>query len=173
MNVGERSTAKNYHHVSLPSVVSKVFEKLVNIRIVDHLEKFGLFSDFQYGFRSSGSTADLGRIDRIAKAFNNSGATRAVALDISKAFGRVWYAGLFHKLKSYGILGPIFGLISSCLSNRWLRVVLDGKSSQEYSFNTGVPQESIIGCTLFLQYINDHPDDVIYNIAIHADDTTI
>ena len=52
-NVGERSTARNYFPVSLLSVVSKVFEKLVNIRIVDHLEKFGLFSDFQYGFRSS------------------------------------------------------------------------------------------------------------------------
>ena len=52
-NVGERSTAKNYHPVCLLSVVSKVFEKLVNIRIVDVLWKYGLFSDFQYGFRSS------------------------------------------------------------------------------------------------------------------------
>ena len=52
-NVGERSTGKNYRPVSLLSVVSKVFEKLVNNRTVDHLEKCGLFSDFQYGFRSS------------------------------------------------------------------------------------------------------------------------
>ena len=52
-NVGERSTAKNYCSVILLSVVSKVFEKLVNNRIVDHLEKFDLVSDFQYGFRSS------------------------------------------------------------------------------------------------------------------------
>ena len=52
-NVWERSTAKNYHPVSLLSVVSKVFEKLVNNRIVDHIEKCGLFSDFRYGFRSS------------------------------------------------------------------------------------------------------------------------
>ena len=58
-NVGERSSAKNYHPVSLRSVVSKVFDKLVNNRIVDHLEKCGLFSYFQYGFRSSRSTADL------------------------------------------------------------------------------------------------------------------
>ena len=42
-NFGERSSAKNYHPVSLVSVVSKVFEKLVNNRIVDHLEKCGLF----------------------------------------------------------------------------------------------------------------------------------
>ena len=50
--VGERSAAKSYRAVSLLSVVSKVFEKCVNKRIVDHLEKCGLFSDFQYGFRS-------------------------------------------------------------------------------------------------------------------------
>ena len=174
-NVGERSTAKNYRPVSLLSVVSKVFEKLVNNRIVDHLEKCGLFSDFQYGFRSSRSTTDLLTVvsDRIARAFNRSGATRAVALDISKAFDRVWQAGLLHKLKSYGISGQIFGLISSFLSNRRLRVVLDGKSSQEYPVNAGVPQGSILGPTLFLLYINDLPDDVICNIAIYADDTTL
>ena len=118
-NVGERSAAKNYYPVSLLSVISKVFEKLVNDRIVDHLEKCGLFSDFQYGFRSSQSTADLLIVvsDRIARAFNRSGATRTVTLDISKAFERVWDAGLLHKLKSYRISGQIFGLISSFLSN--------------------------------------------------------
>ena len=167
-NVGERPTAKNYRSVSLLSVVSKVFEKLVNNRIVDHLEKCGLFSDFQYGFRSSRSTADLLTVvsDRIARAFNKSGATRAVALDISKAFDRVWHAGLLYKLKSYGISGPIFGLIPSFLINRRLRVVLDGKSSQEYPVNADVPQGSILDPTLFLLYINDLPDDVICNIAI-------
>ena len=119
-NVGERPTVKNYCPVSLLSVVSKVFKKLVNNRIVDHLEKCGLFSDFQNGFRSSRSTADLITVasDRIARAFNRSGATKAVVLHISKAFDRVWHAGLLHKLKSYGISGQIFGLISSFLTNR-------------------------------------------------------
>ena len=71
-NVGKRSTAKNYRPVSILSVVSKVFKKLVNNRIASHLEKYGLFSDFQYGFRSSRSTADLLTVvsDRIARAFN-------------------------------------------------------------------------------------------------------
>ena len=58
-NVEERTTAKNYHHFSLLSVVSKVFEKLVNNRIVDYLEICGLFSDFQYAVRLSRSTASL------------------------------------------------------------------------------------------------------------------
>ena len=155
-NVGERSTAKSYHPVSLLSVVCKVFERPVNNRIVDHLEKCGLFSDFQYGFRSSQSTADLLTVasDRIARAFNRSGATQAVALDISKAFDMVWHPGLLHKLKSYGISSQIFGLISSFLSNRQLRVVLDEKTSQEYPVNAGFPQGSILGPTLFLLYIN-------------------
>ena len=174
-NVGERSTAKNYCPVSLLSVVSKVFVKLVDNRIVDHLEKCGLFYDFQYGFRSSRSTADLLTVvsNRIARAFSRSGATRAVALDISKAFDRVWHAGLLHKLKSYGISGQIFGLISSFLSNRRLWVVLDGKSSQEYPVNAGVPQGSILGLTLSLLYVNDLPDHAICNMAICADDTTL
>ena len=90
-NVGERSTAKNYCPVSLLSGVSKDFEKLANNRIVDHQEKCGLFSDFQYGFKSSQSTADLLTVvsDRIARAFHKSGATGVVMRDISKAFNRV------------------------------------------------------------------------------------
>ena len=86
--------------------------------------------------------------DKIARAFNKSGATGAVALDISKAFDRFWHAGLLHKLKSYRFSGQIFGLISSFLSNRRLWVVLDGKSSQENPVNAGVPLGSILVSTL-------------------------
>ena len=82
--LGGGSIAENYHPASLLSVVSKVIEKLANNRIIDDLEKCGLFSDFQYSFRSSQSTADLLTVvsDRIARAFNRSVATRAVALNI-------------------------------------------------------------------------------------------
>ena len=79
-------------------MISKNFKKLLNNKFVDHIEKYGLFSDFQHGFRSF-STANLLTVAsyRIAR----SGATEAVALDISNAFDRFWYANLFHKLKSY------------------------------------------------------------------------
>ena len=98
---------------------------------------------------------------------------RAVALDISKGIDRVWHAGLLPKLKSYRISGQMFGHICF-LSNRLLRVVLDGKSSEEYRVNVGVPQGCIFfGPTLFILYINDLPDDVICNIAIYADDSTL
>ena len=52
-------------------------------------------------------------------------------------------------------------------------MVLDGKSSQEYPGNAGLPQGCIIGPTLFLLYISDLPDDVTCDIAIYADDTTL
>ena len=109
----------------------------------------------------------------MARALSRCGTTRAVALDISKAFDRVWHADLLCKLRSYGISGQIFGLISSFLSNRRLRVVLDGKSSQEYPVNAGVPQGSILGPTLFLLYINNLPDNVICNIVFYADGNTL
>ena len=89
-------------------MVSKVSEKLVNIRIVDYLGKCGPFSDFQYGFRSS---------DRISRAFNRSGASRAVTLDIFQAFHSFWHSGLLYKHRSYGISCQIFSLCSSFLSN--------------------------------------------------------
>ena len=134
----------------------KSLKKFKNNRIVDHLEECDLFSDFQYGFRSSRSTADLLTVvsDRIAGALNWSGATPAVALDISEAFDRVWHAGLLHKHNFYGISGQIFGLIPSFLSYRQLKVVLDGKSSQEYPVNAVVPQGSILCSTFFLLHVN-------------------
>ena len=106
-------------------MVSKIFEKLVNNSLVSHLEKGGPFSHFLYCFRSSRLTANLLTVlsDRIARAFNRSGATRAVALDISKAFEMVWYVDLLHKLKPYRISCRVLGIISF-LSNRPFRVVL-------------------------------------------------
>ena len=72
-----------------------------------------------------------------------------MALDISKAFDRVWHAGLLHKLKSYGVSGQIFGPIFSFLSNRLLRVILDGKSSQEYPVNIEFAQGSNLCPTFY------------------------
>ena len=79
----------------------------------------------------------------------------------------------FTNFKSYRISGQIFGFISSFLGIRWLQEVLEGKPSQEYPANGGVSQGSILGPTSFLLYVNDLPEDVICNITVHADDTTL
>ena len=88
----KKCSRKVYCPFSLLSVFSKVFEKLLNNRLVNHLDKSGVFSDFQYSFRSSRSTAGLLTIASdggIARAFIRSGATQAIAFDISWAFDEV------------------------------------------------------------------------------------
>ena len=75
--------------------------------------------------------------------------------------------------KTYRVSSQVLGLISSFLSNRQVRVILDGKLSQEYPVNAGVPEGSILGPALFLLYINDLLDDIICNTVIYADVTTL
>ena len=168
-NVRERSSVKKYRPVSLLSMVSKVLD-----RIVDHIEKYDLSSDFQYGFRPSQSTVDLLTVasDRIAGTFNMSGATRAVALNISKVFDRVWHAGLLHKHKSYRVLGQMFGLISSCLNNRQLPVFW----MENLHKNIQLMLEFIKGPFLVLHF--SYFTLMIFLMlsvmgAIYADDTTL
>ena len=76
--------------------------------------------------------------------------------------------GLLHKLRAYSVTDGIFQIISSFLSGRRLKVVLDGKLSPEFATNAGVAQGSIVGPILFLLFIN-----VFSKIAIYADDTTL
>ena len=143
--------------------------------MLNHLDSHNLFSDYQYGFRSGRSTADVLTVisERVYRTLDACGETRAIALDISKAFDKVWHAGLLHKLKAYGVSGPFLDIIKSFLSDRKIRVVLDGQSSSSYSINAGVPQGSVLGPTLFLIFINDLPDNILSKLAIYADDTTV
>ena len=108
-------------------MVSKVFNRLVHV-----LEKCGFFADLQYELRFFQSNADLVAVvsDRNAGAFNRSGATQAVTLDIFKAFDRVCHAYLLHRLKSCEISGQIFGHVLSLFSNIRLQVTKDGTFSQ-------------------------------------------
>ena len=174
-NSGERSDPGNYRPISLLPTISKVFESLLNAALTDHFESLGLLSDKQYGFRSSRSTADLLTVitERLLRALDKCGEARIVALDISKAFDKVWHAGLLQKLSSYGISGKIFSVIESFLLGRRLNVLLDGQKSNTYPVSSGVPQGSILGPILFLTYINDLPDNLICDICMYADDTSL
>ena len=78
--------------------------------------------------------------------------------------------GLLNKPKPYQIPGWLFGFISSSFSIRRLQVLIDGKSSQEYPVNVGVPQQSILCLTLFFICTDELPDDIC-NVVIYADDT--
>ena len=135
-----------------------------------------MLSDLQYGFRSCRSTADILTVitHRISDALDRGFETRTIALDISKAFDKVWHAGLLHKLTSYGISGKVFAIVKSFLSDRSLKVVINGQASEARSINAGVPQGSLLGPTLFLLFINDLPKHIISSlVTIYADDTTL
>ena len=135
-NVGEKYTAKNYHPVSIISVVSKVFEKLVNNRIVDHLEKCGLFSDFQV----------LGLLDQLL-ILSQLYLIELLGLLTGLELLKQCYLIYPKLLTGFGMLViftnlslmefqvryfPLF-LLFSVIDT--YQVVLDGKSSQECSVN--------------------------------------
>ena len=115
-----------------------------------------LLSDHQYGFRKTRSTGDL--LSDLTHTWSSSlrdfGESFVIALDISKAFDRVWYKALLSKLPAYGFTPSFCKLISSFLSNRLISVVVDGASSASFPVSSGVPQGSVLSPTLFL-FIND------------------
>ena len=85
------------------------------------------------GFGAFRSTVDIQTV--LSECIYNSDRRkrdRAIAFDISKAFDKVWHAGLLHKLKSYGVVGPILSILGPFLQERSLKFVLDGQSSPLY-----------------------------------------
>lgn len=165
----------SYRPISLLPIAGKIFEALINKTLVNFLESHELLSDMQYGFRHSRSTGDLLSYvtEHISRVLDKQGETRSVALDISKAFDKVWHQGLLTKLRCYGITGQLHKLLASFLQDRQMSVVLDGQRSSNKQINAGVPQGSILGPTLFLVYINDLPDGMISKLVMYADDTTL
>ena len=159
--LGEGSAAKNYNPVSLLSVVSKVFEKLVNNRIFDHLEKCCLFSDFQYGFRLLNQLQIFSQLYLIELLGPGAILTGLELWHLTYPRLSTRFGMLVFFANQHGISGQIFVLISSFLSNSLLQVVLeslkvDGKSSQEYPVNAGVPQGSILGPALLCTFRTMH-----------------
>lgn len=99
--------------------------------------------------------------------------TRAVFLDMSKAFDKVWHDGVIYKLKQNGISGSLIKVLSSYLTNRKQRVVVSGSHSDFLQIESGVPQGSVLGPLLFLIYINDLENNIKSNIKFFADDTML
>ena len=134
-----------------------------------------LISTHQSGFRPGDSTINqlLLITHEIYEAFENHQETRAVFLDISKAFDKVWHEGLLLKLKSNGIDGQLYFLIENFLYNRYQRVVLNGKASSWERVSAGVPQGSVLGPLFFLVYINDLAEGITSKVKFFTDDRSM
>jgi hypothetical protein len=96
-----------------------------------------------------------------------------VFLDVLKAFDRVWHSGLLNKLRCMGVEGRLFDWLCNYLTDRQIRVVVNGQKSDWLMQNAGVPQGSILGPLLFLIFINDITNNIECDINLFADDTSL
>ena len=135
-----------------------------------------LLSPNQSGFRPGGSTVNelIAVTHQIHVAFEEypSRKTRAVFIDISKAFENIWHDGFLYKLESNGISGPLLNLMRDFLSEKQQRVVLNGKNSDWRHISVCVPQTLVLSPLFFLVYINDLVDNISSDDKLFVDDTS-
>ena len=173
----DKQLIKNYRPISLLPICGKIFEKIIFNSLYKYFNTNNLITKNQSGFRPGDSTTNqlLYLVNEIHEAFEDpkSLEVRAVFLDISKAFDKVWHEGLIFKLRQNGLNGGLLKLFESYLHNRQQRVVINGSYSEYLSIESGVPQGSVLGPLLFLIYINDLEKHIKSNIKFFADDTML
>ena len=173
----DKTKAESYRPISLTSCVGKLMERLVNSRLMWHLEQNGKLSPEQAGFRQHRSTEDQVTLvaQSIEDAIQDKKHTLAVWLDMEKAFDKVWRDGLRLKLRRCGVTGKMYTWISQYLYNRQARVKLQGHKSKKRLLTQGVPQGGVLSPTLFLIFIDDIVKELPKGVqgAIYADDMVI
>ena len=166
----------NYRPISLLSVFSKNFERLMYNRVLNFINRHKLFNKFQFGFRTNHSTfmALIILIENLVNALDNGKCAVGIFLDFHKAFDTVDHSILLDKLHCYGTRGIANQWFFSYLSNRQQSVVYNGYESELKVINCGVPQGSILGPLPFLLYINDLTNaSSFFMPTLFADDTNL
>jgi len=173
----DKSKPESYRPISLLSCTGKLLERIVNKRLLWHLESNSLLAPTQTGYRQHRSTEDqLSYFTQdIEDAFQEKKKVLAVFFDLSKAFDTVWKEGLLLKLLRFGVCGKMYKWLNDFLFRRTARVKLDGALSNLVKMREGVPQGGVISSTLFLVYINDLVTALPRHVmnTLHADDLAV
>ena len=173
---GDSKSINNYRPISVLSTLNKIFEKNLYARLVHYFEKFNLFYEYQFGFRTNHSTehALIEIVDQIRLSIDKDQLTCGIFIDLSKAFDTVNHDILLDKLDNYGIRGKALSLFRSYLSGRKQYTVIENVKSKTSNIDCGVPQGSVLGPLFFLLFINDLPNCCpTGKIRIFADDTNV
>jgi hypothetical protein len=137
----------NYRPISVLPVLSQVFERVLQARLLEFLDLQGVINPGQYGFRAGHSTAmaiqDM--VERVRGAWNNKRVTLGVFIDLKKAFNMVDHGVLLAKLEHYGGRVEVLGLLGSYLEGRFQYVVYNGGESGRCVVRCGIPQGSVLG----------------------------
>ncbi|KAF2353137.1 Reverse transcriptase domain [Trinorchestia longiramus] len=170
---GNKQIPNNYSPISLTSVISKTIERLLKVRITNHLNDQNLINDTQHGFREKRSCLTnlpdfFGEVNR---ASDSTKAVDLVYLDFQKAFDKVPHERLMAKVEAHGIRGNYSRWIRNWLTGRTQRVVIHDETSDPALVTPGVPHGIVLGPLLFIIYINDLDVGIISKINKFADDT--
>lgn len=173
---GSKDDLNNYRPISVTSVVSKIFERLVYNQFYEYLSANQLLASCQSGFRSLHSTltALLEATNDWSINIDNGLLNGVLFIDLKKAFDTIDHEILLRKLVSYGVDQKSVSWFHSYLNSRAQKCQVNGTLSNASVLRCGVPQGSIIGPLLFLIYINDLPNCLSSASAkMFADDTNI
>jgi len=173
----DHTNPTNYRPIALTSCLCKIFEKILNARLMWFLEYNKFITPEQSGFRKQRGTVDhLVRLESyIRDAFAQKQHVIAVFFDLEKAYDMTWKYGILQDLKNCGAKGHLPIFIQNYLSNRKFNVRLSATFSEEYDQEAGVPQGGILSTTLFILKINNITNCLSQDIEkfLYVDDFVI